>query len=94
MPEIALSQIREVLSICFIYLSFCRTTFLNLLKSSKSFLVKKKMASWPIYYLEVVIIIGFKFFVVVLLPFFLNRDDSRYFIIAFEEEFVSNLIQT
>ena len=39
-PEIALSQIREVLSICCIYLSFCRTTFLNLLKSSKSFLVK------------------------------------------------------
>ena len=39
--------------------------------------------------LEIVSIIGFKF-----VTFFASRDDSRYFIIAYEGGFVSNCIQT
>ena len=46
-----------------------------------------------IYQLEVVSIIWFKF-LFSFVTFFKNRDDLRYFIIAFEAEFVSNLIQT
>ena len=46
-PEIAVSQIRKVLSIFCIYLSFCRTTFLKPFKVFKEFPVKTNNGYLP-----------------------------------------------